>query len=196
MREIERRGRAHRARARREAVAQQTGQPRWVVGVLGPTNRTASLSPDVNDPGKRNVRFPELVEVYREAAEGLVEGGVDLFLVETIFDTLNAKAALFALDELAEARGERVPVMISATITDASGRTLSGQTVEGFWNSVRHAAARSASGLNCALGAEQLRAVRRGARSRRRRARERATPTPACPTSSASTTRRPSAPAS
>ncbi len=144
------------ARRAADGVAEESGQPRWVVGVLGPTNRTASLSPDVNDPSKRNVRFGELVDVYREAADGLVDGGVDLFLVETIFDTLNAKAALFALEEQAEARGERVPVMISATITDASGRTLSGQTVEAFWNSVRHARPFSV-GLNCALGAEQLR---------------------------------------
>ena len=144
------------ARRAADAVAEETGEPRWVVGVLGPTNRTASLSPDVNDPSKRNVRFPELVEVYREAAEALLDGGVDLIMVETIFDTLNAKAALYALDDLFEARGIRLPVMISATITDASGRTLSGQTVEGFWNSVRHAKPFSV-GLNCALGAEQLR---------------------------------------
>jgi len=143
------------ARRAADAVAKETGRPRWVVGVLGPTNRTASLSPDVNDPSKRNVRFPELVEVYREAAEGLVDGGADLFMVETIFDTLNAKAALYALESLFEARGTRFPVMISATITDASGRTLSGQTVEGFWNSVRHVRPFSV-GLNCALGAEQL----------------------------------------
>ncbi len=144
------------ARRAADAVAEETGEPRWVVGVLGPTNRTASLSPDVNDPSKRNVRFPELVEIYREAAEALLDGGVDLIMVETIFDTLNAKAALYALDELFEARDTRLPVMISATITDASGRTLSGQTVEGFWNSVRHAKPFSV-GLNCALGAEQLR---------------------------------------
>jgi len=144
------------ARRAADAVAEETGEPRWVVGVLGPTNRTASLSPDVNDPSKRNIRFPELVDIYREAAEALLDGGVDLIMVETIFDTLNAKAALYALDDLFEARGTRLPVMISATITDASGRTLSGQTVEGFWNSVRHAKPFSV-GLNCALGAEQLR---------------------------------------
>jgi len=143
------------ARRAADAVAEETGEPRWVVGVLGPTNRTASLSPDVNDPSKRNVRFPELVEVYREAAEGLIEGGVDLFMVETIFDTLNAKAALYALEQLFESHGKPLPIMISATITDASGRTLSGQTVEAFWNSVRHARPFSV-GLNCALGAEQL----------------------------------------
>ncbi len=144
------------ARRAADAVAEQSARPRWVVGVLGPTNQTASLSPDVNDASKRNVRFPDLVEVYREAAEALLEGGADLLMVETIFDTLNAKAALFAIDELNEARDEPVPVMISATITDASGRTLSGQTVEAFWNSVRHARPFSV-GLNCALGAEQLR---------------------------------------
>ena len=144
------------ARRAADAAAERSGLPRWVVGVLGPTNRTASLSPDVNDPARRDVRFAELVAVYREAAEGLAEAGADLLLVETIFDTLNAKAALYALDELAGARGERLPVMISATITDASGRTLSGQTVEAFWNSVRHARPFSV-GLNCALGAEQLR---------------------------------------
>ena len=144
------------ARRAADAAAEETGEPRRVVGVLGPTNRTASLSPDVNDPSKRNIRFPELVGVYREAAEALVDGGVDLIMVETIFDTLNGKAALYALDDLFEARGTRLPVMISATITDASGRTLSGQTVEGFWNSVRHARPFSV-GLNCALSAEQLR---------------------------------------
>ena len=144
------------ARRAADAVAEETGSPRWVVGVLGPTNRTASLSPDVNDPSQRNIRFPELVEVYREAADALIDGGVDLFMVETIFDTLNAKAALYALEQAFADHGHELPVMISATITDASGRTLSGQTVEGFWNSVRHARPFSV-GLNCALGAEQLR---------------------------------------
>jgi 5-methyltetrahydrofolate--homocysteine methyltransferase len=153
--EINRAG-AEIARRAAESVAKETGVPRWVVGVLGPTNQTASISPDVNDPGKRNVRFPELLTAYREAAEGLVAGGIDLFMVETIFDTLNAKACLYALEELFEAHGRRWPIMISATITDASGRTLSGQTVEAFWNSVRHARPFSV-GLNCALGAEQLR---------------------------------------
>lgn len=139
-----------------DRVARDSGRPRWVVGVLGPTNKTASLSPDVNDPGKRAIRFPELVSVYREAAEGLIEGGVDLMMIETIFDTLNAKAAIFALEEVFEAKGERLPLMISATITDASGRTLSGQTVEAFWYSIEHARPFSV-GLNCALGAEELR---------------------------------------
>ncbi|HNN88566.1 MAG TPA: homocysteine S-methyltransferase family protein, partial [Giesbergeria sp.] len=123
---------------------------------LGPTPRTASISPDVNDPGARNTSFDELREAYREQAEGLLEGGCDLFLVETIFDTLNAKAAIFALDELMEASGERLPVIISGTVTDASGRILSGQTVTAFWHSVRHARP-LAVGLNCALGAALMR---------------------------------------
>ncbi|HEX7046823.1 MAG TPA: methionine synthase [Gammaproteobacteria bacterium] len=131
-------------------------KPRFVAGVLGPTNQTASLSPDVNRPGFRTVDFDGLVVAYREAVEGLLDGGADLLMAETIFDTLNAKAALFAIEEVFIARGKRVPVMISATITDASGRTLSGQTVEAFWNSVRHVRPLSV-GLNCALGAEQLR---------------------------------------
>ncbi|MGM0615221.1 MAG: methionine synthase [Pseudomonadota bacterium] len=139
-----------------DAVAKETGQPRYVAGVLGPTSRTASLSPDVNDPAKRNVTFNELCTNYHEAATALIEGGADLILIETIFDTLNAKAAIYALEELFDQRGERVPVMISGTITDASGRTLSGQTTEAFWNSVRHAQPLSV-GLNCALGAEELR---------------------------------------
>ena len=139
-----------------DEVAARTGVPRYVAGVLGPTSRTASLSPDVNDPAKRNVTFDQLRDNYYEAAEALLDGGADLILIETIFDTLNAKAAIFALETLFEARGERVPVMISGTITDASGRTLSGQTTEAFWNSVRHAQPLSI-GLNCALGAEELR---------------------------------------
>ncbi|MDC8804850.1 methionine synthase [Halomonas pacifica] len=147
---------ARLARAVCDAVAAETGVPRYVAGVLGPTSRTASLSPDVNDPAKRNVTFDQLRENYLEAAEALVEGGSDLILIETIFDTLNAKAAIYALEELFEARGERLPVMISGTITDASGRTLSGQTTEAFWNSIRHAQPLSV-GLNCALGAEELR---------------------------------------
>ncbi|MBW5800715.1 methionine synthase [Halomonas elongata] len=147
---------ARLARAICDAVARETGVPRYVAGVLGPTSRTASLSPDVNDPAMRNVTFDELRDNYREAAEALIEGGSDLILIETIFDTLNAKAAIYALEELFEARGERLPVMISGTITDASGRTLSGQTTEAFWNSVRHARPLSV-GLNCALGAEELR---------------------------------------
>ncbi|MFM9012572.1 MAG: homocysteine S-methyltransferase family protein, partial [Gemmatimonadota bacterium] len=133
------------------------GRPRWVAGVLGPMNRTASISPDVNDPGARNVTFAELVAAYAEATEGLLDGGADLILIETIFDTLNAKAAIFAVEEVFAARGLRVPVMISGTITDASGRTLSGQTTEAFWTSVMHARPFSI-GLNCALGAKELRA--------------------------------------
>jgi 5-methyltetrahydrofolate--homocysteine methyltransferase len=131
-------------------------QPRFVAGALGPTPRTASISPDVNDPGARNVSFDQLRAAYREQAEGLLEGGCDLFLVETIFDTLNAKAAIFALDELMEETGERLPVIISGTVTDASGRILSGQTVAAFWHSVRHARP-LAVGLNCALGAALMR---------------------------------------
>ena len=130
--------------------------PRFVAGVLGPTNRTASLSPDVNNPGFRNVGFDDLVKTYAEAIRGLLDGGADLLLVETIFDTLNAKAALFAIDTHFAAAGFRVPVMISGTITDASGRTLSGQTTEAFWNSVAHGRPLSV-GLNCALGARALR---------------------------------------
>ena len=124
--------------------------------MLGPTTKTASLSPDVNDPGFRAISFDQLVAAYGEAAEALAEGGVDLFLVETVFDTLNAKAALFALEELFERRGARWPVIVSGTITDASGRTLSGQTTEAFYNSVRHMRP-LAVGLNCALGAKELR---------------------------------------
>ncbi|RUR32575.1 methionine synthase [Vreelandella nanhaiensis] len=139
-----------------DAVGAETGVPRYVAGVLGPTSRTASLSPDVNDPAKRNVTFDELRENYYEAAQALIDGGADLIMIETIFDTLNAKAAIYALEELFEALGRRLPVMISGTITDASGRTLSGQTTEAFWNSVRHAQPLSV-GLNCALGAEELR---------------------------------------
>ncbi|MGM0824146.1 MAG: methionine synthase [Pseudomonadota bacterium] len=139
-----------------DAVAAETGVPRYVAGVLGPTSRTASLSPDVNDPSKRNVTFDELRDNYYEAAQALIDGGADLIMIETIFDTLNAKAAIYALEELFEDLGQRLPVMISGTITDASGRTLSGQTTEAFWNSVRHAQPFSV-GLNCALGAEELR---------------------------------------
>src|SRR5690606_12248092 len=143
--------------ARAAADAHSTPEkPRFVAGILGPTNQTASISPDVNRPGHRSIDFATLAAAYREAVEALLDGGVDVLMVETIFDTLNAKAALFAIDEVFEARGRRWPVMISATITDASGRTLSGQTVEAFWNSVRHARPLSV-GLNCALGAEQLR---------------------------------------
>ncbi|MBI5108852.1 MAG: methionine synthase [Rhodocyclales bacterium] len=131
-------------------------KPRYVAGELGPTSRTASLSPDVNDPGARNVSFDQLVSDYLEAARGLAAGGVDILLVETIFDTLNAKAALFAIEKFFDEAGRRWPVMISGTITDASGRTLSGQTAEAFWNSLRHARPLS-FGFNCALGAKDLR---------------------------------------
>jgi 5-methyltetrahydrofolate--homocysteine methyltransferase len=136
--------------------AKDPARPRFVAGVLGPTTRTASISPDVNDPGFRAVSFDQLAAAYGDAADALVQGGVDLILVETIFDTLNAKAALFALEELFERRGLRLPVIVSGTITDASGRTLSGQTTEAFYNSVRHARP-LAVGLNCALGAKELR---------------------------------------
>ncbi len=148
------------ARIAREAVDGFTektpDKPRFVAGALGPTNRTASLSPDVNNPGFRNVTFDELKEAYKEATRGLVEGGADLLLVETIFDTLNAKAAIFAIKEYLEEENLDVPIMISGTITDASGRTLSGQVTEAFWNSVLHAEPISV-GLNCALGSSELR---------------------------------------
>ncbi|WP_302053583.1 methionine synthase [Nocardioides panacis] len=148
------------ARLAREACDEMTARtpdrPRWVIGALGPTNTTGSISPDVNDPGKRNITYDRLVEAYTEQARGLVDGGADVLLVETIFDTLNAKAAIFALETLFEDRGRRWPVIISGTITDASGRTLSGQVTEAFWNSVRHARP-LAVGLNCALGAADMR---------------------------------------
>ncbi len=148
------------ARVAREAadaaMATDPQRPRWVAGVLGPTNRTASISPDVNDPGYRNVSFDDLRGAYTQALQGLTQGGADLILVETVFDTLNAKAALFAIDEFFEQTGTRLPLMISGTITDLSGRTLSGQTVQAFWHSVRHARP-LAVGLNCALGAPELR---------------------------------------
>ncbi len=131
-------------------------QPRFAAGALGPTPKTASISPDVNDPGARNVSFEELRAAYYEQVEALVEGGVDLLLVETIFDTLNAKAALFAIEEYFEHSGQRLPLIISGTVTDASGRILSGQTVTAFWHSVRHARP-LAVGLNCALGAALMR---------------------------------------
>ncbi len=136
--------------------AAESGTDRFVAGVLGPTNRTASLSPDVNDPGFRNITFDDLAETYFAAAEGLIAGGADFLMVETIFDTLNAKAALFAIARLEREQALDIPIMISGTITDASGRTLSGQTVEAFWNSVRHVRP-FMIGLNCALGAEELR---------------------------------------
>jgi len=148
---------ARLAREACDAAERETpDQPRYVAGALGPTNRTGSISPDVNNPGYRNITFDQLRAAYLEAAHGLVEGGADLLLIETIFDTLNAKAAIYALEELFEEIGRRLPVMISGTITDASGRTLSGQTTEAFWNSVRHADPFTV-GLNCALGADQMR---------------------------------------
>src|SRR4029077_10268290 len=131
-------------------------RPPCVAGGLGPTNKPASISPDVNDPGFRSIRFDELVKSYGEALEGLADGGADLILLETIFDTLNAKAALFAIETLFEQRGRRLPVIVSGTITDQSGRTLTGQPPEAFWNSVRHARP-LAVGLNCALGAKLMR---------------------------------------
>jgi 5-methyltetrahydrofolate--homocysteine methyltransferase len=131
-------------------------KPRFVAGALGPTPKTASISPDVNDPGARNVTFEELRAAYYDQTKALVEGGSDVILVETIFDTLNAKAALFAVDEYFEASGQRLPIIISGTVTDASGRILSGQTVTAFWHSVRHAQP-LAIGLNCALGATLMR---------------------------------------
>jgi 5-methyltetrahydrofolate--homocysteine methyltransferase len=139
-----------------EFTAKDPAKPRFVAGALGPTNRTASISPDVNDPGFRNVTFDELRAAYAEAVRGLMEGGVNILLLETIFDTLNAKAAIFAIEEVFEERKSRLPVIVSGTITDASGRTLSGQTPEAFWNSVRHARP-LAVGLNCALGAKLMR---------------------------------------
>ena len=142
--------------AAEEWEKRDTFRPRFVAGALGPTTKTASISPDVNDPGFRSVSFDALVTAYGEALRGLIDGGVDLLLVETIFDTLNAKAALFAIEAEFEQRGARLPLIVSGTITDASGRTLSGQTTEAFYNSVRHARP-LAVGLNCALGAKELR---------------------------------------
>ncbi len=143
--------------ARRAAAAFATDdRPRWVAGAIGPTNRTASISPDVNDPGFRNVTFDDLAHAYAEAARGLLDGGVDLLLVETIFDTLNAKAAIFAIEGIRDERGTLPPVIVSGTITDRSGRTLTGQTPEAFWTSIAHARP-FAVGLNCALGAAEMR---------------------------------------
>ncbi len=146
------------ARLAREAAdrASTPDKPRFVAGAIGPTNRTASISPNVNDPGARNTSFEALSVAYAEAAEALIEGGVDALLIETIFDTLNAKAALYGLEEVFERRGERVPIMLSVTITDQSGRTLSGQTTAAFWHSVRHARPLSV-GVNCALGPDLMR---------------------------------------
>lgn len=138
-----------------EIEAETPDKPRFVVGTLGPTNRTASISPDVSSPGYRNITFDGLVGAYTEAVRGLLDGGADLLMVETIFDTLNAKAAIFAIEQEFDRRGERWPVLISGTITDASGRTLSGQTAEAFYYSVRHASP-TGVGFNCALGADQL----------------------------------------
>jgi len=139
----------------RAMEAETPDKPRFVVGVLGPTNRTASISPDVSNPGYRNVDFAALVDAYLEATLGLIDGGTDLIMIETIFDTLNAKAAIYAVSEAFEQRGKRWPLMISGTITDASGRTLSGQTAEAFYYSIAHAQPLSV-GFNCALGADQL----------------------------------------
>jgi 5-methyltetrahydrofolate--homocysteine methyltransferase len=139
-----------------EFTAKEPHKPRYVAGVLGPTSKTCSISPDVNDPGYRNITFDALVEAYVESTLALMEGGADLILIETIFDTLNAKAAAFAVEEAFEQAGVSLPVMISGTITDASGRTLSGQTTEAFYNSIRHIKPISI-GLNCALGPDLLR---------------------------------------
>ncbi|MCF8716060.1 homocysteine S-methyltransferase family protein [Joostella atrarenae] len=138
-----------------EFTAKEPNKPRFVAGAMGPTNRTASMSPDVNDPGYRAVTFDELRIAYKLQAEALIDGGVDVLLVETIFDTLNAKAALFAIEEVKEEKGVDIPVMVSGTITDASGRTLSGQTAEAFLISISHVPLLSV-GFNCALGADQL----------------------------------------
>jgi 5-methyltetrahydrofolate--homocysteine methyltransferase len=155
--ELNREG-ARIARLECDAMTAKTpDRPRFVIGVLGPTSRTASISPDVNNPGYRNVDFDQLAVAYREATLGLIEGGADIIMIETIFDVLNAKAAIFALEELFDQSGWRMPVMISGTITDLSGRTLSGQTAEAFYTSVAHARP-MAIGLNCALGATELRA--------------------------------------
>ncbi len=147
---------ARLARQAADDVTAQSGRERFVAGALGPTSRTASLSPDVNDPGYRNITFDELARAYGDAARALLAGGVDAILIETIFDTLNAKAALFAVREVLDEAGAELPIIVSGTITDASGRTLSGQTTEAFWNSVRHARP-AVVGLNCALGGKQLR---------------------------------------
>ncbi len=154
--ELNREG-ARLARTSCDAMTTKTpDQPRFVIGVLGPTSRTASISPDVNDPGFRNTNFDELRETYREATRGLIDGGADVIMVETIFDTLNAKAALFAIEEVFDEIGARLPIMISGTITDRSGRTLSGQTAEAFYASMQHSRPLSI-GLNCALGASDMR---------------------------------------
>ena len=143
--------------AANEAMASDPGRPRFVIGAVGPTNRTASMSPDVNNPAFRSTTFDGLVAAYYEQTRGLMDGGVDLLMSETVFDTINAKAALFAFEQYFADTGRRVPVMVSVTITDNSGRTLSGQTVEAFWNSISHANLLSV-GINCALGGKQMRA--------------------------------------
>ena len=143
------------AKIAREVANEFTDRPRFVAGSIGPTNQTASMSPDVNDPGYRAVTFDDLRVAYKQQVEALIDGGCDVLLVETIFDTLNAKAALFAIEEVKEERNSEIPVMVSGTITDASGRTLSGQTVEAFLISISHIPLLSV-GFNCALGADQL----------------------------------------
>ena len=147
---------AHIARALADEYAAKDGRPRFVAGAIGPTNKTLSLSPDVEDPGYREITFDHLVEVYRQQAAGLVKGGADFILIETVFDTLNAKAGIFAVKKLERELGREVPIMMSMTLTDLSGRNLSGHTVEAFWHSVRHASPVTI-GLNCSFGADQLR---------------------------------------
>ena len=144
------------ARELADEYAAKDGRPRFVAGAIGPTNKTLSLSPDVEDPGYREITFDHLVEVYRQQAAGLVKGGADFILIETVFDTLNAKAGIFAVKKLERELGREVPIMMSMTLTDLSGRNLSGHTVEAFWHSVRHARPVTI-GLNCSFGAEQLR---------------------------------------
>ena len=144
------------ARELADEYAAKDGRPRFVAGAIGPTNKTLSLSPDVEDPGYREITFDHLVEVYRQQAAGLVKGGADFILIETVFDTLNAKAGIFAVKKLERELGREVPIMMSMTLTDLSGRNLSGHTVEAFWHSVRHASPVTI-GLNCSFGAEQLR---------------------------------------
>ncbi|MFI5217115.1 MAG: homocysteine S-methyltransferase family protein, partial [Candidatus Limnocylindria bacterium] len=139
-----------------EYTARTPGKPRFVAGAIGPTNRTLSISPDVNDPSLRGLSFDALKDAYAEQVRGLMDGGVHLLLIETIFDTLNAKAAIFAIQEVFEERGQQLPLMISVTITDLSGRTLSGQTIDAFWTSIAHARPLSV-GINCALGAREMR---------------------------------------
>ncbi len=168
-----------------EWTARTPDKPRYVAGVLGPTNRTASISPDVNDPAFRNITFDQLVAAYRESTKALVEGGSDLILIETVFDTLNAKAAIYAVKEEFEALGVDLPIMISGTITDASGRTLSGQTTEAFYNSLRHADALS-FGLNCALARTSCASTCRSCRALRNATSPR-TRTPVCRTPSVNT---------